>query len=142
MALVVHETHEQYAFNPKSVCVHFLKYQIFCGLSVVLAPKCWPFPTNFVSSALWMKKSIFAAFKSLQELHLLNAQRSTCSNKHKKKQLNKIDGWSRDGSTKKYTNKGSRLGIIRYMLHPKDRQFSWRYFLSYSWMGNVSLYVS
>ena len=34
-------------------------------------------------------------------------QKKKNSNKHKK-QLNKIDGWSRDGSTKKYMNKGSR----------------------------------
>ena len=39
------------------------------------------------------------------------------NNKHKK-QLNKIDGRNRDGSTKKYSDKGSRLGIIRYILHP------------------------
>ena len=46
---------------------------------------------------------------------------SVPSNKHKK-QLNEIDGRSRDGSAKKYSNKGSRLGIIRYILHP----YQWR----------------
>ena len=63
-------------------------------------------------------------------MHILTLDGQKRDNTSIKKRLNKIDGRGRDGSTKRYTDKGSMLGIIRYVLHPYCFSLKYHYLKS------------